>query len=319
MSTDSSPSDSHDVLAITLLHGPANGRQVVFRQGPILFGRDTDNAIPIQADYASRQHGRFRTEKGVWWLQVLSPNGCQVNGKTLDEKKSRKIAGGEVVSLANQPLFRVDLLPSGNIGATDGATSADASTPSAATKPSFSKKTRWLVILGIWWLALLGLFVFMSMNNQTATGPTAIAAPELTAKEIADAIIKPRPKQPPDEAQAARLIRQANDLSATAQATSMNLFRTYDQYQAALSYLPGETFPDPLDDLRYKDIQSKLIDEVVKRYRRAYSRLGNNRFADAAADFTSLMGFYHDPQSIIYRNALDQAKAANSRIPQKKR
>lgn len=306
---------SDPILAVTMLHGPANGRQVTFTHGPVTFGRETDNAIPVQASYASRYHGTMQLEKGCWFLEVISPNGCQVNGKTLAEKKRRRLVGGEAVSVGDQPLFRLDILAP----AADASGSGAASPTTASTKPSLSKKTKLLVILGIWWLAVLSLFIFMSMNDQPGyTGDHSPIAEELTAKQIADAILQPKAKQPPNEAMAARLLRQANEQGVATAASAANLFKTYDQYQQALSYLPGDAFPDALDNLRYKDVQTKLIDEVTTRYNRAYTRLRKNSPVEAARDFTSLMGYYNDPSSLVYQNALAHAKAANDRIPQKK-
>jgi DNA-binding transcriptional ArsR family regulator len=101
--------------AAIVLGGPDDGKAFILRTDTIAIGRD-DPANQISFDYGkdivlaesytavtrvSKPHGRFRCEKGIWYLEDCgSTGGTQLNNKKLEGGARVTVRDGDLVELA---------------------------------------------------------------------------------------------------------------------------------------------------------------------------------------------------------------------------
>jgi hypothetical protein len=292
--------------------GPNAGRRLVLDRSPITFGRAAGNTVVVDPPTASRKHGELAFDGGQWWLVNHSSNGTALNGKVVRDRRPlperAEIAVGDVVVL------RV-WAPRGPAGAEAAEAPAFDEAP---TKRGLTGRHKVWIGIGVYLLAMVGLFVFFGTLRGNGTGDDIAAAPELSAEAIRAEIRRPLPRQPPDDRRAREAIEEARERFALVAVETDALFRAHEAYRRALSYTRGDVLEDPADQRRFAVAQRQLTEQVIERYQRAYNLLMSRQYDAAAREFQRLTAFYPDPQSEVFRNS-EQQWAQAQRAMQRRR
>ena len=303
--------------------GPGAGRRAVFTEAPVTFGRESDNALIVPDKIISRRHGEFRLDKDGWLLVNLSPNGTKV-GRNLVTDKPRRLRDRDVVSVGDQPLFKVGI-EAAAAGPAAGRTTASAGSGGRATvaadgKQPLSKRAKlWLwITCSLSAVLIVAIVVGQSFRDVTHKDSSEAAA-VLSDKDIADEIRTPPPRAQdlnPDLAH--QKIAEAMDAAREARMSKATLYKAYHSFQEALALLGQKDFNDksipPEVGLAYADVQNALIEEVQRQYRLACSLRSPS---DAAAAFFKVTQTYPDQNSQIYKKCCDQYEEAKRRIPKR--
>lgn len=299
-------------LEVTITAGPKEGQRLLVNQSPASFGRDAANPLVIDLPTVSRVHGEFRYEDDRWQLFNLSANGTSLDRKKLT-KKPRPVHDGDTVSIGNQVVMRV-ALRSGRgdaVAATDDQAVQDEPARKARINP---RAALWISIIGFWVLVFTLAFVFLGLDEPTKDNRPTIKM--LSETDIAEEVRLPREKREESARNAANWFSRAEGYYQTINANDANIYKAYDAYRTALSYTSGNSFNDPASNwaginqaelaqaqLRFFELEERLITDVTEQYKDAYGKLKSQRY-DAARDaFKVIMDYYQDPRSDIHRNA----------------
>jgi hypothetical protein len=80
-----------------------NGQKRTLDSRTVYIGRDQQNDIALDDDYASTRHARLEPRRdGVWVSDAGSTNGTYVNGVKLE--KARRLAPGDVIHVGGTDL-----------------------------------------------------------------------------------------------------------------------------------------------------------------------------------------------------------------------
>jgi len=291
-------------VQVRILTGPGAGTRLRVDQPTVTFGRAPECDLTLDQSFVSREHGRITlTDKG-WVLENLSPNGTVVGGKKVT-KKPRPIASGQVVSIGDQEVFEVVSLSEPPAEAPPPEAAPPGGAPTESGKQPMSGRMKLWIGIGVFWLIVLVLGVVLKSTSSNDRSEDPITRlPSLTEAEIRDRVAEQiratLPKQPPDS----RLAREHanNALRAYNQRSTdpQGWITALQEYRKSLSYTAGPRLKDIEDDKRYLEVQNHLIDEITRRYRRAYNLLRNRSFTRADAEYRELLRIYHAPGTPLY-------------------
>lgn len=284
------------VLVIQWLSGPAQGRKVTITQPVVTFGREADNTLVIAQAFVSRRHGEIRQLDGRWVLVNQSPQGTRV-GRKLVKDQPQPLVDGDVVRIGDVELFAVSLSDAPADRTNSAAASVTISEKDAqagASKASLSRRTKLWVGLIVWWVLMLGGFVFFMTLDDKPVTQLEEGASNLSNQQIEEVLLKPLAAQPPSAVDYRRHIEEGRALAGSLQASRTNLYKAYREFQSALAAAEHRRFEDDLDQLTYESLQKQLVEMTQDRYQQAYARLRAGQYSTAATEFSRLADdLYH--------------------------
>ena len=303
-------------LQVEYLTGPNAGRKLLLRDTTVTFGRSSERTLPLDLQFASREHGEFNFANGQWQLTNLSNNGTRLNGKNVTTKP-RPIKGTCTITIGGDDVFRVTpIADEADITTADDAKTAtpdNADETEQAASANNSKAKLWIGI-GVFWLITFGFIAFATLNSGGSSDASATAglpAP-ITAERIQQIIARPIDKAIPDERQADQALAQAREFYALIDRRPDALFRSYDSYRLALSYTPGDSFPDAKDQRQFYVLQKRLTEAVTTQYQSASALLLSKQYNAADEAFKDLREAYPDTNSPIFTDAMKREAAARN-------
>lgn len=282
-------------------------RRETFTQGPIAFGREADNQIIFSETYFSRKHGVFHQNDDGWYLENLSVNGTQINGKRI-KKKHVPVNAGDIITVGDQEVFKVEaLLNAAGSPTISPSIDTPAAKPAVATPSAGTRKTRlWLSLAGFW-VVVLALLVFVQplLVNKDDTGPIHRTV-ELKPEEIKQYVRRKPPEiagnVTPDERRKNEALAEARDVAARLDARVDGHFKAYRAYQKALAYSGNVVLADSQDMRRFTVIEEELIQGVTTRYYDAYAKLRSQNYRDAEMALRDLNQYFPEPQNPLMKN-----------------
>lgn len=283
-------------------------RRETFAQSPVTFGREADNHITFTHPLISRKHGVFHQDDEGWLIENISDNGTWLNGKRI-KRKPLTLRQGDVISVGDHDIFRVEAILESATGATPTASPAVNTTP-VQPKPEVSasvRKMRLWIGLASFWVVVLALLIFIQplYNSRSSTG-SQWRTPELTQEAISQAVRqKPRDiagRLQPNDRRAADYLAEARDIASRLDANIDAPFRAYRAYQRAMAHAGKHSLDDSRDLRTFTEIESRLIDQANQRYRDAYAMMRSHNFRDADIAFRNLTLYFPDPQNPLIRN-----------------
>ncbi len=313
---------------IQWLTGPGQGRKATFTQKVVTLGRDAGNSLVVDQSFVSRRHGEIRLENDQWVLVNQSPNGTKVN-RTLVTDKPCALKAGDVVRIGDIDIFEVGFVETSATGQHAAAmNSADddgkiASQAGTGGKASLSRRTKLWVGLIIWWVVMLGGFVFfMTLDEKPGTSQNA-ETQALSNQQIEQVLIREIESAPTSAVDYRRHIEEGRALAGSLTASRSNLYKAYREYRNALSVAENRRFADDLDQLTYENLQREIVQQTQERYRQAYARLRTGQYATAATEFSRLADdLYHlfrlDRQNLLVENVQKHEQDARTRAGKKK-
>ena len=297
-------------IQVQPVDGPLANRWLRFDEPPITFGRSGDNSIVVDLAHASRQHGRFQADGDQWVVVCQSSNGLEIDGKRIGPDQQRALKGESTLSVGGKPILHVRI---GEAEALDEPAPAGEPARKTPDQKSGSPRTGLWVGIAVWMALVLGAGIWLATLEQSEdAGPTH--APELTQEQISDVIRKPPPDKPTDERAAGEALQQATEFYQRSDSRIDGLYQAWLKYRDALAFSAEPMFEEGLDQRRYHDVEQRLVEGVVERYRHAYTLLRSQRYRAALEAFDQLLDFFPHHDSIIYKNAQEQQRIARTRL-----
>ncbi len=286
--------------------GPTKGRATTFEGTVIAFGRADDCQYTVPLEFISRHHGEIRFEGGKWKLHNLSPGGTRVNRRRVTSKP-KTLANGDVVSVGDRVIFRVQLGPPGD----------EAAVTPKPTKAWLSSRARLWTILAIYIgivLAIMMLFNLKSDGNETSVK----SEDEWTRVQIEDHLTRDLP--PNTQKNAQYLLEEARQKYESRDVARRNLYDAYIAYRWALALSGSDHFENADDVLHFADVKADLIDRVTRLYKRGHAQLLSKRWTDASDTFDELLETYpHPDRTSFYKHVVKQRTIALTAQRKKRR
>ena len=271
-------------IQIQLLSGAGTGRRTTYNETPVSFGRDINNTVVVEDEFASRQHGEIRFEQDKWVLANLSPNGTRLNRKLIKDKLA-PIKTGDTISIGKTPAFNLTVL-----GTPDAVAAAEAPVEIDDEQKLTAKKMKLWIGIGLYMLIIVVVGVIVKMNMTERVKPAAKMPPVLTDETIAQEI---RSGLTRDEStpKAQQLAIEADKLFPHRKESLKILFNVHFTYQEALAHSKKSEFADPQTQLNFQSARYDLIEAVKRKYKSACSKLRQNDFRSAASEFHEIIDF----------------------------
>lgn len=292
-----------------------------YREGTIAFGREDDNQIIFTETFVSRHHGHFLQSEDNWYIENLSPNGTQVNGKRI-RKKPTLLNVGDTISVGNQQIFFVEAIESNSSTPTSNTAKIEpdskANIKASPISPA-SRKMRLWISLAAFWLVVLGVLVFIQpllSNKDTLNLNDRI--PSLSPEQISQ-YVRQKPKDiqgnvQPDERRMNDALAEARDFSARIDASTDARYRAYRAYQRAIAYSGLELLPNSQDMRMYVQLEADLVRDITNRYYEGYSLLRSHNFRGAEQSFRTLIRYFPEPDNPLIRNVEAQRRDIGSKL-----
>lgn len=284
-------------IQILLLSGPQQGKRLELTGEKFIYGRQSDCDIPIAGEYVSREHGMIALQDDQWVLQNHSNNGTQVNRKKVG-RKGFKLVNQDIVQVGGEDMFQL-IIP--QIAVAQSPTDEALDTPRRKT----SKRTKIWIGIGSYLVAILFLVVYLGTLRKSEDS-RIIKPPELPPSVIEEIIRKQVTVTTPDPHAAADYLKQAEELYNRQDVTLSGTYRVYRAYQLALAHSRKSYFEDGLQQLRFDQVQKKLIEEVCRKYNEAFERLRSREYRVAERQFRQLNDYYPDTTSQLFENCEKQ-------------
>ena len=265
--------------------GPQAGSALTFETGPVTFGRSPDNDLVLDDPHVSRHHGTLRAEGEGWRVEARGENGLSLDGDEL-EAESAELPERATIGVGRAPLFEATIV-AGEEG------DAPAASAGASRSPQ-----RW-----IWYGAYLAFLLAMAVVIATFTSPESAESElgtKLSRTQIRKAILVPVPQEDPSARVAQAALARARTHVERLESRPDALFRAYRAFRRSLAHREAGHFPDPVDQLRYHQVQRRLIARFHERYERAYRLLRNQRYRSAEKAFDALSDFFPDRDHELY-------------------
>jgi len=283
-----------DSIQVQLMSGAGAGRRTTYADSPITFGRDVNNTVVVEDEFASRQHGEIRFENDQWVLANLSDNGTRLNRKLIKDKPA-VIKSGDTISIGKTPVFNLTVL-----GGMEAATSEVPEEIDDEQTQAAKKRKLWISI-GVYLAVIIALGLFLKFNMGDKKKDVAKIPPMLTDDDIAEEI---RGGLVLDESQikAKQRAIAADKLYPHRHENLKTLYRAHHLYQEALAHSKKSVFDEPQTQLNFQAVRDELIRAVKKKYKSAYTKLGQNDYRSAAREFREIIEFYEDRDSKLIKN-----------------
>lgn len=295
-------------IRITVAVGSSAGQQFIFEQDRVTFGRSADNDVVIDLDAVSRQHGELVFENGRWWLHNHSANPTTL-GKRRVKAKPRPFTGLQSVRVGGLPLMRVEANPA-PLPAADEAEhdDEDASPEADAGSRRIGKAKVWVGIAAFWIVLLALVAVLTTLDTGGESDP---GLQRLTERQIANEIDAPIPPEPENERRMNALLSEARRYFSLLGSDRGALYEAYRHYRQAKAHAPDQQLPQPIDDIRYREVVERLTEAVTSKYQQAFRDFQSGKYLAAERDLRDLTNkLYPDSDSRIFRNAQELLRAA---------
>ncbi|MFW6059118.1 MAG: FHA domain-containing protein [Phycisphaeraceae bacterium] len=295
-------------IELHILAGSHAGRRLLLEQPRITIGRSADNDVVIDLSYVSRRHAELRVEDGQWVLINHSPNGVRLNRHWVTDAP-QLIEGLAQLRIGDEAILEI----APQLGAAfDEQTAAETD---GGDRPGggLSRRAKIWMAIGVYLIAMLGLFGFLATLSTDDGNDGVIRAPELelSAEQIRAEIHRDPQPQPPDERRARAALAEARELFNRRDSDSSARYQALARYREALAYMPDHELPEPIDRRRMRALQDELSEEVAQRYQRAYGLLRSGRYRQAWQAFNDLLRSYGaESDSRIVRNIVRHAATA---------
>lgn len=285
-------------ITITYQAGNVAGQRVRLDGEALSFGRSGDCDVAVPSTAASRTHGQLLATDAGWSITATGKNRTEVRGKRV-RGKPVALRSGDTVEIGDEPVFQVHF-DTPAAAAEDQEDQPTELTEEQLAERKRKRKTKLWIGIGAYLVVMMLAFVFFS-TLEPPEDKTEFP-PEWSLDRIEQVIRAPVTKRPPDEFDAETALRSANQLYNRLETRPSALYEAHQAYQRSLSYQAGDSFPDGLDQLRYQEVQDRLVDQITTRYRRGYDQLVGGRYARAAETFRRLTELYPKPESELYQN-----------------
>jgi len=287
-------------ITITYKTGSVAGQRVRLDGESLTFGRSGECDVAVPSDAASRTHGRLTATDTGWSLTATGKNRTSIGGKKVG-KKPVALRNGDTVSIGDDEVFQVHFEPP----AVSKEDQENDNEPAALTEEQLAerkkkRKAKLWIGIGAYLVVMMLAFVFFA-TLESPEEKTEFP-PEWSLDRIESVIREPVTKRPTDEFDAETSLRRATELYNRLETRPSALYEAHEAYQRSLSYQRGDAFSDGLDQLRYQEVQDKLVEQVTSRYRTGYDQLVGGRYARAAETFRNLTQLYPKPESELYQN-----------------
>ncbi len=295
-------------IRITVAAGSSAGQQFIFEQERVTFGRSADNDVVIDLDAVSREHGELVLENGQWFLHNHSANPTTL-GKRRVKAKPRPFTGLQSVRVGGLPLMRVEANPA-PLPAADEAEhdDEDASPEADAGSRRIGKAKVWGGIAAFWVVLLALVAVLTTLDTGGETDP---GLQRLTQREIENEIESPIRPAPENERRMNALLIEARRYFSLIDSDRGALYEAYRHYRQAKAHAPDQQLPQPIDDIRYREVVERLSSAVTTKYQQAFRDFQSGKHLAAERDLRDLTNtLYPDSDSRTFRSAQELLRAA---------
>ncbi len=336
---------------LVFTRGPQRGQRVPLAKMMNIIGRDQSCDIPIEDEYASRQHARIVVEGNRVRLVNTSNNGTRVNGKTV--KDNAVLDNGDTLGFGLECEVRIQLAggaaPTGaqapaapakgppplpDDRTRSGRSREDVKAEEQASKRQLKKPT-----MVVWILVYLGvfgaLFLFLSWLRGGQTEVKVESGLALTDKQIRDYIEEPLPYEIENKMLAADHLQQAQQGYEQWQTNTTepgHVYRTLHNYKMALAYYNQESFPTDdaihlahMQELKFGQppdttpkVREGLFDKVRIHYKNAYSWQRQGKWAKAEQEYHLVLRLIPDHTHPINKNVREQLNVVKTQIMKQK-
>lgn len=296
-------------IRITVAAGASAGQQFIFEQDRVTFGRSADNDVVIDLDAVSREHGELVFENGRWRLHNHSANRTTL-GKRRVRAKPRPVNGPHSIHVGGLPLMRVEANPTplpaaGDDHALDEEQSAQ---QSDAGSRRMGRAKVWVGIAAFWVVLLALVAVLSTLDTGGESDPEL---QRLTERQIANEIDAPIPPEPENERRMNALLSEARRYFSLLGSDRGALYEAYRHYRRAKAHAPDQQLPQPIDDIRYREVVERLTEAVTSRYQQSFRDFQSGKYLAAERDLRDLTNkLYPDSDCRIFRNAQELLRAA---------
>lgn len=307
------------MIQIERLNGPEAGRTTTHRPTErVTFGRGAGNVLRLSGEHLSRYHGELACEAGQWTLVCHSANAVSVGRRQVEPGAAVAVGGGETVRLGKEPLFAVQLVEGD--AADEGAAGETYSAGYAATgggpgtlgaptpfeagdggeadegEGGLSRRGKIWIGIGAYLFVIIGAFAVLSgLSGDRAASQSM--PPQLPDERIAEEIRRPFVRVP-SEREAARHATEARRWYVRSESSPEGLFLAHHHYKLARAYAGlerGESLEDGIDQLRFHELEQRLIDRVQREYREAFALAHNREWQAAERALRALLLSYTPP------------------------
>ncbi|HOF19063.1 MAG TPA: FHA domain-containing protein [Phycisphaerae bacterium] len=294
--------------------GPQRGERAAVLNREAVAGRSPSADVQLAEEFASRQHARFALTGDGWLVEVLSPNGLEVNGKRYKQGKKLLLATGDVLGFGQatlvlfvspqddpeqaladyhaahpEPAAPTAPAPEPEPEA-PGEGEAPEAKPGAEPAPPKppSKVRRYALILGVSALSTVLLILLASSMTEDKANKELGQLRRLHEAEIRK-ILETRLEKVSNPAAAAQSLHEAKILFEDRHLRTGDLYRCTLKYRLHLSYRNSLVFED------YRDGENcqKALDELVKivsgKYHTAWANAKSKNWKLAADGFEDLL------------------------------
>lgn len=296
------------MIRIQLLQGPQAGVTRAYADAALTFGRSPDNTLAIDNEHLSRVHGEIRIENGHYILINHSQNDTTLNGKAL-KGKPRVLRDGDVVGVGKMKLFVVS--PHEGAAAAAVAPIDHPQIPAAPNsgRQPMSKRAKLGIALGVYMLIIVVAAVILGSLSGGGSGGVQLA-PQLTDAQIEEEIARPL-TVPPSAREAAFHLQEAQALYDRIDTGPDTLYKCHRFYKLSLAYGQQQRFAG-LTQVRFDEVQRRLITRITDEYRQAYAMLRNKQWQAAEEAFRRLTLAYPESESPLVENWQQQITVARS-------
>ena len=297
-------------VRITLAAGGSAGQQMIFDPPRVTFGRSGDSDIVFDLEAVSRRHGELVFEHGKWMLHNHSPNGTKVGRRTV-KSKPKPVTGLKTIRVGSLPLMRVEVDPAVPVAAEEAADEPGDGGAAASGSKGSARLKIWLGIAAFW-VVLLGLVMVLSTLNPGGDAD-ADDVERLSRQRIETLITRPVETEAVNERRRNAALARARRHYGLIGSDPGALFACYEAYRQAKALSENATLPEAIDELRYREVESRLLEEVTERYEAAYTDYRSGRYLAAERAWRELAQLYPNPDSVIFDNAQAFLRASRQR------
>jgi hypothetical protein len=145
------------------------------------------------------------------------------------------------------------------------------------------------------------VIVVSAVGSGSRTKPVDALPAALAEAEIAAEIRRPARVELPDAREAQRHLDEAQSWYPRVTGAVDGLYRAHRAYKLSLACSGARRF-EGLDQLRFQDVEDKLVQKVIQEYERAYAMLANREYSTAETILRRLMLAYPDTESAIFQS-----------------
>ncbi len=140
---------------------------------------------------------------------------------------------------------------------------------------------KFAVGIGIYFAAMLGLFVFLASRGSSDAGGAGQAPPRIPADEIERILIDKTYDRQADPVRAAQMLSEAEQYFRRRNDEPGNLYRAVKAYKLHMAYRQVANFQRYIHQAHYNQALEQLKNRVLELYDEAYVKTRRGRWAEA--------------------------------------